>query len=132
MLLEHTREERQERLAEGMPHVFELPALVEALRAEPAYETEGRCGTTLVKTPQLRVVLQALRAEMGLAQHRVPGPITLQVLEGELRLQAEEEIFYLLAGQVITLPGGMPHAVEAVHDTAFLITIGAEPETPPG
>ncbi|MCC2669894.1 MAG: hypothetical protein K0Q72_2365 [Armatimonadetes bacterium] len=129
MLLERTRAGRQTRLHEGSLHTFPLEALVRELREEPTYLEHGRDGVMLLKMPGLRVLLQALRTGEGLSEHQAPGPITLQVVDGELRFQAGEEILYLGPGEVLTLPAAVPHAVEAVRDAAFLLTIGAAQRT---
>lgn len=123
MILERTRAERRERLNEGTLHVFSLEEYARELRAESAYAVNGRDGVTLVKSPTLRVVLEVLRAGAELAEHHTPGPITVQVLEGEIRFRAGEDTFRIRAGEALALPAGRPHAVEAVRDSTLLITL---------
>src|SRR5215217_2068069 len=101
MILERTREEREERLDAGTLHAFALADYTEALRDEASYTANGRNGVTLVKTPGLRVVLQVMRQGAELAEHRAPGPIAVQVLEGEMRFCAGEEVFRLGAGEAL-------------------------------
>jgi quercetin dioxygenase-like cupin family protein len=126
MRLERTRAERKERLDEGTLHVFALEQYARDLRGEPAYPTSGRNGITLVKSPALRVVLEVLRAGAELAEHRAPGPITVQVLEGEIRFSTGEDTFRVRAGELLALPPGRPHSVEAVRDSVLLLTIAPE------
>ena len=126
MVLERTRGERKERLDEGTLHVFPLDDYARDLREEIAYTANGRNGVTLVKSPALRVVLEVLRAGAELAEHRAPGPITVQVLEGEIRFHTGEDTFRVRAGEVLALPPGRPHSVEAVRDSALLITLVPE------
>jgi quercetin dioxygenase-like cupin family protein len=126
MVLERTRAERTEQLDEGTLHVFPLDDYARDLRGEPAYTANGRTGVTLVKSPALRVVLEALRAGAELAEHRAPGPITVQVLEGEIRFLTGEDTFRVRAGEVLALPSGRPHSAEAVRDSTLLITIAHE------
>ena len=126
MSLERTREERVTRLSEGTLHTFQLGPIAERMRREQEYSRNGRGGITLVKNPGLRVVLEVLRRGAALAEHTAPGPITVQVLEGEIRLQAGEEVVYLKQGELLTLPSRQPHSVEAVHDAVFLLTIAPE------
>jgi quercetin dioxygenase-like cupin family protein len=123
MLLERTRAERHERLDAGTLHVFALERYVRELREEAAYSKHGRNGLTLVKTPALRVVLEVLRGGAELAEHRAPGPITVQVLEGEVRFHTGEDTFRIRVGEMLALPEGRPHAVEAVRDCSLLISI---------
>lgn len=130
MHVERTREEREARLFATAEHVFALTATVHSLREEATYLEHGRGGLTLVKNDELRVVVEVLRRGAGLAEHRAPGPITVQVLEGELRFETEGDVLYLRRGELLALPAGRPHAVEAVQDSAFLLTIA--PAAVPG
>ncbi len=122
-MLEHTREAREVRFHPQSVHHFPLSAAIRELRQEPVYDVNGHTGTTLVKHSDLRVVLQAMQPGAALKEHHAPGPISVQVLEGELRFEAEGEVFYLIAGDLLTLPAGVPHSVEAVKESAFLLTI---------
>jgi quercetin dioxygenase-like cupin family protein len=124
MLIDHTREGRQERLNPDRLHTFELGATARELLEQAHADENGRAGTLLVRTPELRVVLQTLRESAVLAEHHAPGPITVQVLQGELRFSAEDQVVCLRVGELLALPAGRPHAVEAVRDSAFLLTIG--------
>lgn len=129
MSLEHTRAERADRLNPARIHDFDLKLVTRDLWKEPELQEPGRhMGTTLVKTPALRVVLQAMRRGARLSPHRAPGPITVQVLEGELRFEAGDDVVYLRAGELLALPTRETHAVEAVRDSVFLLTISVEPE----
>jgi quercetin dioxygenase-like cupin family protein len=121
-----TREERAGRLYPDGIHTFHLAETAESLRAEAEFAANGRTGLTLVKGPELRVVLMVLQAGAGLAEHHAPGPITVHVLEGELRFSSAGEVIYLRPGELLALPSRQPHAVEAVHESAFLLTIAPE------
>lgn len=123
MAFDHSREEREARLLPDAPHLFDLPGAAAGLRGEPVYSGSGRSGTTLVKHSELRVVLQALRQGAGLAEHHAPGPITVQVLEGELEFTVGDSVHALRPGSLLVLPAGVPHAVHAVQDAVFLLTI---------
>ncbi|HTE18063.1 MAG TPA: cupin domain-containing protein [Armatimonadota bacterium] len=119
---QRSRDEREARLHDDGAHVFPLTSTIATLRGEEAYGKSGRSGITLVKNPDLRVVLQVLRQGAELAPHAAPGPITVQVLEGELRFSAAGEDVSLRPGELLALPHGT-HSVEAVTDSAFLLTI---------
>lgn len=123
MALEHTCEERTARLLPEELHLFDLKRTAEGLRSEPEYATNGRNGTTLVKDAEVRVVLEVLREGAELAEHRAPGPITVQVLEGEIQFSGGETVHTLRPGELLVLPACRPHAVKAARDSAFLLTI---------
>jgi quercetin dioxygenase-like cupin family protein len=123
MTLEHTREQREARLSAEEVHLFDLKSALQTLRGEAEYAANGRNGTTLVKNAEVRVVLEALREGAGLAEHRAPGPITVQAVEGEIQFRVGETVHTLRPGQLLALPAGRPHAVHAAQDSAFLLTI---------
>lgn len=127
---EHTRAERDARLFPQVPHLFDLRSTVETLRSEPLYATNGRNGITLVKNPEMRLVLQAMSAGSRLAEHHAPGPITVQVLEGEIEFSVGETVHTLHAGSLLALPARVPHSVHSAQESVFLLTLvpQAEPE----
>lgn len=89
----------------------------------------GRRSETLLKTPTLRVVLVTMRAGTELHEHTAPGVITIQTLQGRFAVGIEEEELELAAGRLLALDADVRHAVRAVEDGAFLLTIAwsAEP-----
>ncbi|MGV3719879.1 MAG: cupin domain-containing protein [Actinomycetota bacterium] len=123
MALEHTRDERTSRLVTEELHLFDLGSTLQGLRSEPEYDRNGRNGTTLVKNPDLRVVLMALRDGGAMAEHHAPGPITVQALEGKIEFSTGGAVHVLTPGKLLALPSGQPHSVKAVQDSAFLLTI---------
>jgi quercetin dioxygenase-like cupin family protein len=109
---------------------FDLPAVLAQLKREDAWARAPRTGITLLKGQQLRVMLVALHAGTTIPSHQAEGPITVQVIEGTLRFHAEADTLTLQAGQMVTLQGGIPHAVEAVEESAFLLTLAASTPHP--
>ena len=83
----------------------------------------GRRSITLLKTPTLRVVLVTMRAGTELHEHTAPGVITMQVLQGRLLVIVGDEELEMAAGDLIALKEDTHHAVRAVEDGAFLLTI---------
>lgn len=51
------------------------------------------------------------------------GPITVQVIEGRIRFSAESQTVTLTEGHMLSLQAGLPHAVEASEESAFLLTV---------
>ena len=89
----------------------------------PPEVPSGRRSETLLKTPSLRVVLVTMRAGAELHEHVAPGPITLQPLRGRFALILEDGEREIAAGTLTALPGETHHAVRALEDGAFLLTI---------
>lgn len=83
----------------------------------------GRNSKTLVKQPDLRIVLTALKARGYVHEHRVAGSIAVQTLKGHIRMHTPAGTFDLPAGRMITFEEAVPHDVEAVKDSSYLLTI---------
>lgn len=103
---------------------FSLEAELEQLQQQPSYHNGDLSGRTLVKQSDLRLVLMALKAGSRQPEHHASGPISVQVIQGHLRLHLPEETVELTAGELLALEAGIRHDVEAVADSAFLLTIG--------
>src|SRR5689334_2629702 len=56
-------------------------------------------------------------------EHRAAGPVTLQCLEGTLRLHHAGHPLELGAGEMVVLDAGIPHSHEALTDCAVLLTL---------
>ncbi len=78
--------------------------------------------SALAKTGQFEAVRLVLPAGRTIPRHAVEGQITLFCLEGRALLHAGREIM-LRAGEWVFLERGEPHAVEALEDSALLLTI---------
>ncbi len=93
------------------------------LKKEPAWTRGERVAKTLVKEGSLRVVLTLLPVGAELHEHKAEGAITIQCLAGRFTVHAEGRVIELIEGEMIALDGGIAHAVRAVSESAFLLTI---------
>ncbi|NOK10376.1 cupin domain-containing protein [Corallococcus exercitus] len=96
---------------------------MEELRQGAPFGTNGHSAKTLVKYTDLRVVLMAFKSGARLGQHRTVGQLSIQVLEGRVRLVLEREQFELSKGGLFALGSSVPHDVEAIEESAVLLTI---------
>ena len=101
---------------------FDLNAEIEGLRKENAWQG-GRDSKTLVKHADFRVVLTVLKAGARLHEHKAAGRISVQTVAGHIQMHVEEKVFDLPAGHLLALERAIPHDVEALEDSAFLLTI---------
>jgi quercetin dioxygenase-like cupin family protein len=116
--------ERDDRVLAAPVLTFDLRAELESLRRKPGYGAGEPTGTTLLKEPDLRIVLMALRAGGRMVEHHASGPISVQPIEGRFRFSLPDHSVELEAGQLLALEPGIAHSIEAIEDTAFLLTIG--------
>ncbi len=79
--------------------------------------------TTLVKTEVLEVIRLVIPAGKHISEHRAPGEITVQCLEGRVSFKAGDETRDLEAGQLLYLSSGEPHSLSGIEDSSVLLTI---------
>ena len=101
---------------------LDLKREVEQLRSEGRWQS-GHTAKTLVKYPDFRVVLIVMKADGHLEKHRTEGRISVQTLDGRIRFRTAERAVELAAGEMLTLEHDIPHDVEGIIDSAFLLTI---------
>lgn len=120
----------KERLGRIPAHI-DLAAEIKLLEGEETLERVGRNAKTLVKRPDFRVVLTAIRKGARIAAHTASGSLTVQAIRGCIRMQTEQGVVELSEGQVLALEREERHDVEALENSVFLLTI-AWPEGNPG
>ena len=58
-----------------------------------------------------------------MVQHETTGRISIHTLSGHVRVRLPEKTLDLPAGSIVALDRDIPHSVDAVADSAFLLTI---------
>jgi len=91
---------------------------------------EDRRAVTLVRQSGLNLVITYLRAGASLAEHAAPGPITIQVLDGLVRISLKDQQLEVPAGRLVAFDAGVRHAVYAREDSALLLTLAEPRDTP--
>ena len=94
------------------------------LQAQTEYGKNGQASSTLVKHEDLRIVLICLKAGHRIEKHRASGPISIQPIDGRIRLELPNRMVEVTVGHLLVLEPGVVHDVEAVGDTSFLLTVG--------
>jgi quercetin dioxygenase-like cupin family protein len=115
--------ERETHALTGESLCFNLQQEVQQLREEEQWKASGRNAKTLVKYSDLRIVLTALRKGEKLQTHKAEGRISIQILNGRLKLHLPDHEVQMVEGNLMTLDHAVPHDVEALEDSSFLITI---------
>ena len=101
---------------------FDLTKEVHELHEEASWKN-GQNTKTLVKYDDLRVLLTVLKAKVRISEHKTEGRISVQIISGHLRMTASGRTFDLRPGSLLALDSGILHDVEALEDSAFLLTI---------
>lgn len=101
---------------------FDLRMELEQLHREPGWSS-GQNAKTLVKYDDFRIVLTALKAHARLPEHQTEGRISIQTIAGRIQVRAQGRTFDLPSGGLLALDQGVSHDVEALEESAFLLTI---------
>jgi len=98
---------------------------LENLKEAPSWQREsGRSAETLVKYDEFRIVLVRMKPASYMSHHKAEGPISIHVIQGKVRVHLpEERMEDLKPGDVLTLDRCLEHDVEALEESAFLLTI---------
>lgn len=77
------------------------------------YQDGAIVSRQLAKTPGGSVTVFAFDEDEGLSEHMTPHDALLHVFEGTARIEIDGTPYEVEEGQIIRLPGGVPHAVQA-------------------
>jgi len=87
----------------------------------------GHFAKTLFKNSDFRVVLFSMERTSRLKEHHADGTISIHVLRGAIRLNAQGQTHDLRGSSLFTLAPSIKHDVEAIEDAEFLLTISCPP-----
>ena len=120
-----------------LPHLddsvlqFDIAQEIAKLRQEDSWQrSTGRSSSTLVKHPDFRIVLTLMKAGVHVHEHKTGARISIQAVMGKIRLRLPDRTVVLAAGQVLALDSLVSHDVEALEESAFLLTMGSPRVTP--
>jgi quercetin dioxygenase-like cupin family protein len=115
---------RQAHPLTGTALTFDLAEEARQLRSEPTWNLHGHNAKTLVKHPDVRVVLIALQAGARMQESKTDQCVTLHALSGRLRLRLPDETIDVPAGALLALDHTVVHDVEALEESLLVMTLG--------
>ena len=99
----------------------------EALRNRPEW-LSGIARKKLIQYPDFQITLRRMKPNTRIPNHYNPGRICVQTLFGHIRMHADGKTFDLRRGQCLVLDHAVTHDVEAVEESAFLLTVADNAE----
>ncbi len=89
---------------------------------------KGRSVTTtvLLETAFSKEIRIAMKKDHLIKEHKSPFPIIVHLLSGEIDFGVDGETVRLRAGNIITLPGGVPHDLTARQDSTLRLTLAKQ------
>lgn len=90
----------------------------------------GTSKKPLIRFSDFHISLTVMKADARIGLHMTSGRISVQTVEGHIRMHAGSRTFDLPKGRVLVLARAVPHDVEALADSAFLLTVAWPEGTP--
>lgn len=85
---------------------------------------EGRVvSRTFAQTKSMSLTLFAFDKGEGLSTHTAAGDAFVHILDGESSITIGEETVVVKAGQVVAMPAGVPHALQADKRFKMLLVV---------
>jgi quercetin dioxygenase-like cupin family protein len=115
--------EQKERYLAEPCRCFELAKEVDSLRRDIGWRRDGHSARTLVKHEDLRVVLIALTQGARMGEHVADARASIMTVAGSVRVWVGERAVALPLGGLLVLDRGISHDVEALEESAILLTL---------
>ena len=111
----------------GPAQLLHLKDEISGIKSEAAWTETGKNARTLAKYSDFRIVLTALKQGGTLQKHQAKGCVSIQALEGRIRVRLPQDEVELITGNLIALDNAVSHEVEAIEESVFLITMSFAP-----
>lgn len=120
---EATPQRPEDHMLDSSLLTIDIASFIEQIKNEPTWRDSDRNAITVFKTDGMRIVLIALHQGAEMIKHTADGVISVQVLEGNIRFTTDHNSVDLGKGQIATLHSNIPHSVNAIEESIFLLTL---------
>ena len=97
-------------------HAYNLAQMTE-------YQEGAVVSRTLLKNASGTLTVFSFDAGQSLSEHTVPFNAFVQVLDGEGEITIDGKMSVVKPGEIILMPGGLPHSVHATQRFKMLLTM---------
>jgi len=111
-----------DRVLDALYVFVDIPAFIQQLKEEPAWQKNDRNGITVFKTEHLTMVVTILHKNAVIKDNQIEGLATLQVIEGAIRINTIDGDIEMKEKQLISLHSNESHSIEALSDAVILIS----------
>jgi quercetin dioxygenase-like cupin family protein len=94
-----------------------------AILEEARLASVGRAAETLAKEGSLRLTIIGFTAGSALADHRANGPVSIEVLEGQIAVTTADGTTNVTKGEALVIEADVRHSVVARTDSVVLLSI---------
>jgi quercetin dioxygenase-like cupin family protein len=93
------------------------------IKEEVTWATSSHNSITIFKSDDTTIVLIGMHPNAELKEHKAYGNIHVQVLSGKINFCTEQQTVLLQKGQMVALKRDIPHSVQALDESFFLLTV---------
>ena len=105
------------------PYVFfDIEEYAKQLKEEKAWHKNDRNAITVFKTDPVTMVVVGLKAGAVQKDNLVEGILSIQVIEGKIRIETPDGDIELKEKQVVNFHKCIDHSIQALDDSIFLLT----------
>lgn len=102
---------------------MDLNNFIAQIKDEITWATTDHDSITIFKSDNTTIVLIGMHPNAELKKHKAYGNIHVQVLEGKINFNTDQQTVSLKKGQMIALKADIPHSVLALEESFFLLTV---------
>jgi quercetin dioxygenase-like cupin family protein len=102
---------------------MDLNAFKHEVKNESTWAESDRNSVTIFKSETMTIVLIAMHKNAELKTHKADGVISVQVLEGKIEFNTDQQSTQIEKGQMIILQENIMHNVSAMMESCFLLTL---------
>ena len=103
--------------------LLDLNEQSDAVLEEARLASTSHAARTLVKDGALRVTIVGFEDGGVLKEHKAPGPVAIQVLQGEVEVSIGGSAQPLIRGECLVVGPNIEHALVAHEPSVILVTI---------
>ena len=104
---------------------IDLPVLIENLKHAKSWQRGELNAIILLKTPVKKIVLTILHPGTEVRSFQADDSLTLQLVEGRLRLHIGNESITLNKGELLTLREKARYTIDSLEESALLLTLNS-------
>ena len=107
---------KNQSITDNLPPVSKLINFVQ-------YQEGAVVSKTLLDTKTETVTIFAFAAGQGLSEHTSPFEAMVSILDGEAGITIDGKSIHLKAGEMITMPANIPHALQAIKKFKMMLVM---------
>jgi quercetin dioxygenase-like cupin family protein len=111
-----------DRVLDGNYVFVDIPSYVRQIKEEKAWEKNDRNGITVFKSTNITMVITILHKDSEICDNELDGFLSIQVLDGNVRITTPDGDIDVIKNQVITFHPHIKHSIEATAESIILLT----------